>query len=151
MLKPRGPNWKTTAPPQKQRRFHFLSSSSSSGNRGGPLRRKYQLPPRQATHRHFAIPTTSITSFLVRCRFLHRHNKLLRRGGNHYQQSSNDRTVGVPIQPQHEVSSSISTWRSVSGEDKYQFWARKAYKRQRTQRIQGEGRTKKKQGKKKAK
>ena len=99
----------TATPPQKRRRFHFLSTSSSSGNRGGPLQRKYRLPTRQATHRHIAIPTTSITSLSVRCRFLRRHNKLLRREGNHYQLSSNDRTVGVPIQPKHRVSSSMYT------------------------------------------
>jgi len=112
-------------PPQPQTALfcHFHSSSSSSENRGDHLRRKYRMAPRQATHttRHIAMPTTSTTSFAVRFRVLRRHNKPLRIGGNHHQQSSNGGTVGVPIQKKHGVSNSISTWRSAPGEDKSQI------------------------------
>ena len=88
----------------------FHSSSSSSWNRGDRLRRKYRMPPRQATHttRHIAMPTTSITRFSVRFRVLRRHNKPLRRGGNHHQQSRDCRTVGVPIRPKHKIPGLIT-------------------------------------------
>ena len=74
------------------------------------LRRKYRMPPRQATHStsHIAMPTTSITSFSVRSRVLRRHNKPLRRRGNHHQQSSDCRTVGVPIRPKHKIPGLIT-------------------------------------------
>jgi len=68
------------------------------------------MPPRQATHttRHIAMPTTSITRFSVRFRVLRRHNKPLRRGGNHHQQSRDCRTVGVPIRPKHKIPGLIT-------------------------------------------
>jgi hypothetical protein len=46
------------------RSAHFHSSSSSSGNRADPLQRKH----RPTTHRHTAIPTTSITGVKKRRR-----------------------------------------------------------------------------------
>ena len=78
------------------------------------------------------------------------HNKPLRRGGNHHQQSNNARTVGVPIQPKHGVSNSISTWRSAPGEDKDYPCARKAYKRQRRpgEKRRGGGRKENREAKK---
>nr|TKR78425.1 hypothetical protein D5086_0000282080 [Populus alba] len=54
------------------------------------------------------MPTTTITSFSVRFRVLRRHNKPLRRGGNHHQQSSDGTTVGVPIRPKHKIPGLIT-------------------------------------------
>ena len=75
-----------------------------------------------------------------------RHNKSLRREGNHHQQSNNGRTVGVPIQPKHEVSNSIFTWRLAPSEDKDEPYTRKPIKGQ----WKGGTRGKDGEGKKKA-
>jgi len=69
--------------------------------------RRLQVKEIQNTTRHTAVHTTSTTSFSVRFSVPRRQNKPLTREGNHHQQSNNGRTVGVPIQPKHEVSNLI--------------------------------------------